>query len=129
VADDIAERMRELARQRDAYKAQLEAACLLFVRVARNLETALITPEGCPFHDRWRERARDPKPGDLVVEVSRFRVSSDLVGVLVEHIPGKDPATPFDAGTPESWTVRELVSGEVHTWGNARFVGLERPKA
>jgi hypothetical protein len=73
-------------------------------------------------------RIRHPKPGDLVVEISKYDNDPDGIGWLVAH--GRAPYeldAPPGSPTREVWDLRPLSGrgeGGVMRWENADFVAL-----
>lgn len=74
---------------------------------------------------RWRHA----KPGELVVEVSKFNIDPDAIGWLVNH--GRAPYAEDGSGpTREIWDLiplsgaRGSYEGGAQRWENAEFVAL-----
>lgn len=94
-----------------------DAELKLLVRLARELHLG--------------GRTRHARPGDLVIEISKFDTDPDAIGWLVAH--GRAPYerdAPPGAPTREVWDVAPLsgyttdAGGPTKRWENAEFVAL-----
>jgi hypothetical protein len=87
-----------------------EESELLF-HIGRALWTSQLAVQG-----ELLDRMRDPRPGDVVIDISSFRCDPDGVGRLVSH-EGTDP--------DDRYVIAPLhAPGTEQGWRNASFIAL-----
>jgi hypothetical protein len=86
----------------------------LFAVVGRELWRSTLIGDAPPAIKELRERMRDPQPGDLVMEISKWgQFDPDSIGRLV-RVDGPDFVLIEPLHRP----------GEEVSWGNCEFVAL-----